>query len=80
MRAGRRAAMRRTSAALAALTLGSSRSAVDPDLPIAAHLDHDDGVMMQAGLFGRLAIRNNCLVLLSLTPERGRPALAFTPI
>jgi hypothetical protein len=46
-------------------------------LPIAPHLDHDSGVKMQAALFGRLAIRNACLVVLA--PDR-RDRVAFTPV
>lgn len=72
--------MRRILAALAVLTIVPSCSVADPDLPIAPHLDHDEGVMMQAELFGRLAVRHTCLVVLSLTPDEERPTVAFTPI
>lgn len=61
---------------MAALLIASSCTRDDPTLPIAPHLDHDDGVMMQAGLHGRLAIRHNCLVVLQ--PDNGKTA--FTPI
>jgi hypothetical protein len=61
--------------AAAAMVGGCTR--VDQNLPIAPHLDHEDGVRTQAALFGRLAIRNKCLVLLALD---GRGEVAFTPI